>query len=140
MSQNFPFLKIFFWNFLDNKLSISHSPCPLASGRTWNVKIIESRLNMQHIICGIPVACMNIFSYHSYSELGKNFQFLQNLYRYQMNLHHSRFLRLWLNCYCHSLSHWQNGTNEYLLRTKECREGPFYKFKYSKNFHRLCTY
>ena len=38
------------------------------------------------------------------------------------------------------LSHWQNGTTEYLLRTKECREGPFYKFKYSKNFHRLCTY
>ena len=30
---------IFVWIFLDYKLSISHSPCPPATGGTWNVKI-----------------------------------------------------------------------------------------------------
>ena len=48
--------QIFFWIFLGFKLSISQNPCILASGGTWNVKIIESLLSIEDERSRIPLS------------------------------------------------------------------------------------
>ena len=85
-----PNFSIFFWTFQDYKVSISHSPCPLAGEGTWNLKIpptctpVRKKQTVTETVCTTVCICQtlrlvwDIFFFDTLVEIHFTDNFYQN--------------------------------------------------------------